>query len=345
MPRLLFGKNKNFENNGNDKPKNKHRSSIRIGKLLFDFSVVLAIFSIGYYMGRERMTPFINTVHEYKIGIYEGNSPLELNPMGNKNPVMTASMVTDVKADFVADPFIFHRDSIWYLFFEILERTQNKGIIGLAVSEDLKNWKYDQVVLEEPFHLSYPMVFEYQEKMYMIPESGENYTVSIYQALNFPYDWVKVEDLVKGNYVDPTVFEHDGHWYMFAGERYDILHLYHADDLFGDWKAHPKSPLRVNDLINSRPCGRVVRDDEGRLLRFAMNNEPTYGWDVRAYIVTELSPESYSEEEYYRNPILYGTGKGWNSVRMHHIDAHQFEGRWVAAVDGVGFWRTLKFSF
>jgi hypothetical protein len=39
---------------------------------------------------------------------------------------------------------------------------EQEGEIGLATSEDGLKWDYKQVVLNEPFHLSYPYVFEWQ---------------------------------------------------------------------------------------------------------------------------------------------------------------------------------------
>jgi len=67
-----------------------------------------------------------------------------------------------------------------------------------------------------------------------------------------------------------------------------------------------------------------------------------YGYDVRAFIIEELTPQVYREQAYTSNPILRGSGtmSDWNGIRMHHLDAHQLEdGTWIAAVDGVGRWR------
>ena len=60
------------------------------------------------------------------------------------------------------------------------------GDIGLAVSDDGINWSYKQIVLDEPFHMSYPYVFKWQEDFYMIPESQEANSVRLYRALDFP---------------------------------------------------------------------------------------------------------------------------------------------------------------
>src|SRR3954471_8902781 len=77
----------------------------------------------------------------------------------------------DVKADFVADPFLIHHGEVWYLFFEVWNRDADKGEIGLAISRDLATWDYRGIVLREPWHLSYPHVFEFDGRIWMLPEA------------------------------------------------------------------------------------------------------------------------------------------------------------------------------
>lgn len=108
----------------------------------------------------------------YSISIYEGGSPLDLRPAaGADNPVLQAADVTDVAAIYVADPFMIRGGGEWHMFFEILPQADEKGVIALASSADGLKWRYRQVVLDEPFHLSYPYVFEFEGEHYMIPES------------------------------------------------------------------------------------------------------------------------------------------------------------------------------
>jgi hypothetical protein len=56
---------------------------------------------------------------------------------------------------------------------------------------------------------------------------------------------------------------------------------------------------------------------------------------VRAFEILELTPERYAERRIGPDPLLAGTGSGWNSHGMHHLDAQHLEdGRWLACVDG-----------
>src|SRR4051812_33273086 len=98
----------------------------------------------------------------WSIGIYAGKSPLQLAPApGAGNPVISAASVTDVPARFVADPFMLRENSLWHMFFEVLNDRNDRGEIGLATSPDGLTWQYRQIVLAEPFHLSYPYVFRW----------------------------------------------------------------------------------------------------------------------------------------------------------------------------------------
>jgi hypothetical protein len=215
----------------------------------------------------------------------------------------------------------------------------NKGEIGWATSADGLAWKYRQIVLREPFHLSYPYVFEWGGGHYLIPESYQANAIRLYRAEKFPTDWAFVKSLVEAPYLaDASIFVHEGKWWLFADAsdemKNDRLRLFWADELLGPWREHPSSPLLDGDPRNARPGGRVTRIN-GRLYRFAQSCEPLYGTDVRAFEITGLSPTSYAEAACPTNPILGPGQSGWNACGMHHLDPHLLEdGQWLASVDG-----------
>lgn len=270
----------------------------------------------------------------WSIAIYTGTTPFNLQPAP---PVLTKSDVTDIPADFVADPFMLHRDNTWYMFFEVWHSETQLGEIGLATSNDALTWTYDRIVLKEPFHLSYPHVFEWQGGPYMIPETLNAGAVCLYKALDFPYRWSVVTRLIEGQLADPSLVRFNDRWWLFACStpyQHDTLRLYFADELTGPWTEHPKSPLIQNDKCRARPAGRILNFDN-RLFRFAQECTPHYGSGVRAFEITKLTTDSYAEVE-LAIPILKASGTGWNASGMHHIDAHQQpNGQWLACVDGM----------
>lgn len=88
-----------------------------------------------------------------------------------------------------ADPFIVDKDGKSFLFYELFIEKENKGVI--AVSEyDGKNFKNPQIIIKEPFHLSFPCVFEINGIWYMIPETGSQHNLILYECTNFPNEWL-----------------------------------------------------------------------------------------------------------------------------------------------------------
>ena len=151
--------------------------------------------------------PYPAREKQWSIGIYAGQSPFHLHPGPNAvNPVLSAADVTDVPATFVADPFMIKRDATWYMFFEVLNANTGQGDIGLATSSDGWKWRYGGVVLDEPFHLSYPHVFESGGVQYMVPESLQAQSIRLYRADEFPTRWTFVRPLLAGHdYSDPSL--------------------------------------------------------------------------------------------------------------------------------------------
>ncbi len=274
----------------------------------------------------------------WSIGIYTGESPLDLSPAaGVVNPILTRENAQDVPARFVADPFMVRRVGAWYMFFEVFNQATDRGEIGLATSSDGLSWTYRQIVLAEPFHLSYPYVFEWQGDYYMLPETLGAQGAHLYRAETFPTRWSRVASLVEGSCADPSIFRGDDKWWMFACTtpyQHDTLRLYFADELFGPWREHPANPIVSGNRQNARPAGRVLTLD-GKLIRFSQDCVPSYGTQVRAFEIQELTTTSYVEEEVRCSPVLTASGDGWNAVGMHHVDAHLCEdGSWIACVDG-----------
>lgn len=240
--------------------------------------------------------------------------------------------------NFVADPFLIQEKGRWHMYFEILPMGSRRGIIAHATSQDGFAWGTPQTVLEEDFHLSYPYVFRWKDDFYMIPETYETDSIRLYKANPFPHQWVFVKELLHGTFVDSSIFEFRGKWYLFTCPKpktHDTLELYMADSPLGPWLPHSHSPVHRENASVSRPGGRVLVWGD-RIIRFAQDCEPFYGAQVRAFEVTALSPTTYSERELPQSPFLSASHlHNWNHKSMHHIDLQQLSnGRWLAAVDG-----------
>jgi hypothetical protein len=313
-------------------------------KKLYRYAIIIAILLLvgvaGAFVYAKRGIPFVAEREQWTIGIYEGSSPLDFpNAQRRRNPVLTHQHVTDVPAKFVADPFLWQEDSTWYLFFEVYNLDTMQGDLAVATSTDTRRWKYQQIVIDEPFHLSYPYVFKWEGEHYLIPESYEANAIRLYHATEFPLQWEFIATLVDGvERVDPSIVHYAGRWWIFAAALDNAtLHLYHAEDLFGPWEEHPASPIVVDNPHISRPSGRVTIYED-RLYRYTMDVNPAVGsHQVFALEITELTPTTYAEQLARPEPIIRASGRGWDAQAMHQLDPHQIgPGKWIASVDGFG---------
>ena len=287
----------------------------------------------------KRGIPFVQPREHWSIGIVEGRSPFDFANSARSNPVLTAGDVTDVPAKFVADPFLIRESGGWFLFFEVYNRDTQQGDLAYATSPDTKTWTYAKVILDEPFHLSYPYVFEWRGDYYLIPESFEARSVRLYRAVRFPEEWRFVGTLVEDReLVDNSIAYFDGQWWLFSCEtNNDTLRLFHAGQLTGPWTEHPSSPIVRGDLHKARPSGRVLVHD-GRLYRYTMDVAPPTGTHrVFAYEIMEITPTTYAERLAREEAVLQPAGSGWNGAAMHQIDPVELSaGHWIASVDGFG---------
>lgn len=107
------------------------------------------------------------------------------------------------KRYWFADPFLFEKNGKCYLFYEAYDLIQEKGVIGYSVVDDtIKKLKVN-VVLEKPYHFSFPNIFEYNGDVYMMPETCQTNEIKIFKAIEFPDKWIEVKTII------PNVFACD----------------------------------------------------------------------------------------------------------------------------------------
>jgi hypothetical protein len=153
--------------------------------------------------------------------------------------------------------------------------------------------------LSLPAHMSYPFLFEDSDKIYCVPETSAADEVALFRAVEFPRRWSKVAILVADfPGVDPTVFSHDGRWWLMctrSGVQADVeLWVWHAFDLLGPWTAHARNPVK-SDIRGARPDGPPFVQ-EGVLYRPAQDCSRTYGGRIALYRVTRLTPTEFAED-------------------------------------------------
>ena len=188
-----------------------------------------------------------------------------------------------------ADPFPLYAGGAHYIFFEELPFAAGKAHISMVSVDREGNVSPPVRVLERDCHLSYPFLVVHRGVLYMIPESAGNLERTLLQGFAC---------------FDATVHRERNRWWMFANVAEDgahpddELHLFHADDLLGEWRAHPRNPVK-SDVRCARPAGRLYREGE-TLMRPAQIGVPLYGSGISLNRVLRLSPQDYAEEEVAR---------------------------------------------
>ena len=243
--------------------------------------------------------------------------------------------------EFVADPFLLRWKGETWMFFEGLyvkrgNRGLEKGVIG-CLKQDGQDWRYCGVALEEPWHLSFPQVLEEHGRLFMIPESGQAGTVSLYECAEFPLKWIKRCDLLKGNcnYVDAAILRENGMYYMVLTPA-DLPRrpeLWLAESILGPWRKHPESDNVSCSAALRRNGGAFIRRN-GRLYRIAQDCDGGYGIRLSQVPIQMVDKHHYQEgaaedletSVSWPQPMPYHTYNrlAWNDVEIEVVDRHYY---------------------
>jgi hypothetical protein len=174
--------------------------------------------------------------------------------------------------------------------------TTNRGtIVRVNLGEDSE----PVVVIHEPWHLSYPYTCGPDACLVEAYRSG---VLSLYGRSPGSQKWMKMATLLDFPAVDPTIVRWNDRWWLFAtlpqGKNMHAhnanLHVWHADEMFGPWRAHRRNPVK-NDIATARPAGTPFVHD-GKLYRPAQDCSRTYGGAINLMEVKTLSEDEFRED-------------------------------------------------
>lgn len=220
-----------------------------------------------------------------------------------KDGIFARRDLTFIKDDgdqFFADPFLIEHEGKTWLFVERIARQTKKGTISCSLLGESGNFGFPTMVLERPYHLSYPFVFEHENSVFMIPETGENSTVELYISERFPDRWKLHSTLLSGvSIFDATLVRYNSKYWLFGASASEInlpqdeLVIFYSDKIEGPWQPHSLNPVK-SCCRSARPAGRVISLD-GRLFRPAQDCERSYGSAIVWCEITTLTERSYGE--------------------------------------------------
>lgn len=165
-----------------------------------------------------------------------------------------------------ADPLLWEKNGKEVVFLEKVDRRTGRGCIACADITD-GVWQTPITVIEESFHMSFPMCFEWNHELYMIPETEMDKAVNLYHCKEFPYMWEKVERGMKGwHLVDSVVWNREGDKIQFLASEYDPIDdfytRYHAYELCKSGEIFEFNDIgRVSDeyTLCSRMAGPLIK--------------------------------------------------------------------------------------
>jgi len=240
--------------------------------------------------------PFIKTVKRWSIGIRLNSVPL-FDPTSDGS-LEGFRWIEPPKGHFWADPFVLEQGGRKWVFFEDYVYAKKRGHIACAEIASDGSLIDPAPCIENSHHYSYPYVFRDGEQLLMIPEAADTSSIDLYRCAEFPHKWVLQSTLLRGEFVDTSVWQHDGLWWMTttsvdpdAGPT--KLFLFYAETLSGEWHFHPDNPIST-DVRTNRGAGRIFQAGT-RLIRPSQSGCPFYGYSFSLNEVTRLSTTEYAE--------------------------------------------------
>lgn len=200
---------------------------------------------------------------------------------------------------FFADPFVVTKDQSTICLVEDYSYKQKRGCIT-AIEITGKQYKIIGPVVQEPFHMSFPYVFEFEETLYMVPETAEANAIRLYKCVDFPMKWEYQKDVMANvKAVDTMIFKYEGQWWLFTNAYDDdaatLLAFYSDNPLSGTWTAHKQNPL-IFDSNRARNGGILGNGVE--IIRSRQKQDfNMYGASLTLAKITSLSPTTFAEEE------------------------------------------------
>lgn len=187
---------------------------------------------------------------------------------------------------FMADPFGLWRDGLLYVFAETYDYRSAKGEIEVLVLDAELQVQARRTVLAEPWHLSYPYVFEADGAVWMLPEGYKSGRTTLYRCVEFPWKWVPEPRFhFPEAAVDPALLPTAEGWLLFYTPpapkpwRTSALKLARAAHFLGPWTGCEQAPILV-DRAGARMGGTPVLDGDAICLP-TQDCRATYGQGVR----------------------------------------------------------------
>lgn len=241
---------------------------------------------------------------------------------------------------WLADPFLFEKDGLVYLFYEAFDLIIRRGYIGYSIIHNDGTATDPKMVIKRKFHHSFPFIFERDNEIYIMPESCSEFNVQLFKAVIFPDEWVQDRVLAKDIYAcDTILFQENGKEYLLSSDQYmnppegKVTSCWVRNRLFKADSLAEIKPDIMNSIVVSegeegiRNAGEMFHF-EGKMIRPGQNcKNGQYGKGLKFFEVESVEP--YIEKLIYEidcdamQPHVIFNDKMCNLVGTHTYNASE----------------------
>lgn len=215
-----------------------------------------------------------------------------------------ANIIPNPPNHFLADPFVIKVGERVCCFVEDYNYEIQRGCISTYELKGDEQTRIGEVIIE-PFHMSFPYLFKFKDKLYMCPETCENRDIRIYECVEFPTQWRFVMSIMTDvAAVDSMIFFRDGSWWLMTnidsaniGDYCSELHIFSScTPLTKQWTPHSKNPV----LFDSRFArnGGLLRNKKDFYRVYQTQGFDMYGKSSGIKRIVSLSQDDYIEKEF-----------------------------------------------
>src|SRR6266496_3116502 len=289
-----------YETNGNCFEKIKEKQIVTSGKpsykMLINSRFISFLMKHCYKWGKKKVWHLFN-MEQSDLLYFNTQGELPLSIADYKELIPS-------KDKFWADHCVFNFNKKYFIFFEEYLFKKKKAHISVAELDKTGKLSAPQIVLDKPYHLSYPFVFNAGTDIFMVPETSGNRTIEIYKCISFPDKWKFQMNLMEDLHaVDATIHYYKNKFWLFVNIKenkgasaWDELFLFHSDELLSiNWKPHPKNPV-ISDVRQARPAGRIFSHNE-KLYRPSQDCSCTYGYATNINEIITINETEYKERK------------------------------------------------
>lgn len=202
-----------------------------------------------------------------------------------------------------ADPILQEYNNQIYLFVEKYDIKNKKGRIAYSKYEN-EEFKTTIDIIEEPFHMSFPMTFMWNGKMYMIPETSADKSIRLYESDSFPDKWnLKKRFKIGKEIVDSVILETNDDSLIILGSEINEKNPLLVR--FFKYKITSNLEIEFDDEFNNQQTFNFKDRNAGKiyngLLPIQVSTNIDYGYSMefrnkKMKVIKTLKPDSVSFE-------------------------------------------------